>query len=235
MSDSPIVAIHQPNYLPWLGYFYKMWESDLFVFLDSVQFPRGQSFANRNRIKVHNGTTWLTIPVSTSAGTEGKVSYNEVQFANDKWRRKHLKTLQMNYKRADYYDDIFPMMEEEIERNENFVGLNIGLIQTFAEYLDIQTETVRLSDLLDTYGEKTQLIIDICGAIGAREYLSGTGGGKEYNDEQLLNKHGISLKYSQFKHPEYPQLWDGFEPNLSIIDLLFNCGPDSKKVLFGET
>lgn len=231
-SDSPIVAIHQPNYIPWLGYFYKMWESDIFVLLDTVQYPRGQSFANRNRVKTHNGTTWLTIPISTPSGEKGKVPYIAAEFATTKWKRKHLRTLQMNYKKAEYYDDIYPLLAEQIEKHTDFVELNIALIKDIATYLGIQAKLVRLSNLLEDFGEKTSLIIDICNALKSTIYLSGKGGGKEYNDEEMLNENGIELRYSQFKHPEYPQLWDGFEPNLSIIDLLFNCGPESKSILF---
>lgn len=210
-----------------------MWESDIFVLLDAVQYPRGQSFANRNRVKTHNGTTWLTIPVSTPPGKKGKAPYTDVEFAGLKWKRKHLRTLQMNYKKADYYEEVYPMLAEDIERHTDFVELNISLIKKIATYLEIDTRLIRLSNLLDEFGEKTMLIIDICKTLKADTYLSGTGGGKEYNDEELLNKNGITLQYSQFEHPEYPQLWGEFEPNLSIIDLLFNCGPKSGDILWG--
>lgn len=234
-TDSPIIAIHQPNYIPWLGYFYKMWESDIFVLLDSVQYPRGQSFANRNRVKTHNGTTWLTIPVSIPSGEKGKVPYNKVKIVNTKWKRKHLRTLQMNYKKADYYDEIYPILEEQIEKHIDFTELNIALIKRIATYLELKTRLVRLSNLLNEFGDKTELIIDICKELEADTYLSGTGGGKEYNDEELLNENDIELRYSEFEHPEYPQLWEGFESNLSIIDLLFNCGPESKEILLNNS
>lgn len=225
------VAIHQPNYLPYLGYFYKMWHCDVFVLLDTVQFPRGQSFGNRNRIKTQNGPAWLTIPVSIPSGEKGKVPYTQVEFADTKWKRKHLRTLQMNYKKADYYDKIFPLLEEQIIRETRFVELTTGLITRIATYLGIPTRLVRLSELLDSYGEKTELIVDICKKLDADIYLSGTGGGIEYNNEELLNTNHIQLRYSRFVHPEYPQLWGKFEPNMSIIDLLFNCGPGSRKIL----
>lgn len=234
MAESCTVAIHQPNYLPWLGYFYKMWESDQFVLLDTVQFPRGQSYANRNRIKTHNGTAWLTIPVSIPSGEKGKVPYTEVRFANTKWKRKHVKTLEMNYKRASYFEEIFSLYEEQVNRHDTFVELNIGLIRAVAGYLGIDTRLVRLSELLEDFGEKTDLILDICTHLEADVYLSGTGGGKEYTDEKLLNEHGITLTFSRFEHPEYEQLWNDFVPNLSVIDLLFNCGPDSPDILFGN-
>jgi len=230
-SETKIVAIHQPNYVPWLGYFYKMANCDVFVYLDTVQFPRGQSFAARNRVKTHNGTAWLTVPTSIPSGQKGKATYREVSFAGEKWKRKHLKTIEMNYKKAPWFDEIFEIYSNRIENSTSFVDLNIDLIEDFAQYLEIDTERVKLSELLDHFGEKTQLIIDICNELDANVYLSGTGGGKDYNEESLLNKHGIDLRYSDFEHPEYPQLWDGFESHLSILDLLLNCGPESREVL----
>ncbi|MDZ7771422.1 MAG: WbqC family protein [Balneolaceae bacterium] len=239
MSDNPegsplVMAMHQPNYLPYLGYFHKMANCDRFVLLDEVQFPRGQSFANRNRVKTHNGTTWLTVPVSIPSGEKGKVPYTEVQIAGGKWKRKHLRTLQMNYKKAGYYEEVYPMVEEALEEHDDFTELNIALIHAVRDYLGIGTPLVRLSELLDEFGEKTQLIADLCEALGAGVYLSGTGGGKEYNDDELLAEHGIELRYSKFEHPEYPQLWGDFESHLSVIDLLFNCGPESRELLLGS-
>lgn len=236
MSDSPegapsIMAMHQPNYLPYLGYFHKMAHCDRFVLLDAVQFPRGQSYANRNRVKTHNGTTWLTVPVSTPSGEKGKVPYTEVRIAGDKWKRKHLRTLQMNYKKAGHYEDVYPLVEEALETHDDFTELNIALIRAVRDYLGIGTPLVRLSELLDEFGEKTQLIVDISKALGTGVYLSGTGGGKDYNDKELLAEHGIELRYSTFEHPEYPQLWGDFESHLSVIDLLFNCGPESREIL----
>lgn len=237
MTPSPnsnnILSIHQPNYIPWLGYFYKIAKSDVFVYLDSVQYPRGQSFSARNQVKTPNGPTWLTVPVSIPDGQKGKASFLEVEFATDKWRKKHLRTLQMSYAKAPFYVEIGELIEPVITNETSFVELNIALIDRICDYLGIDTKKIRLSNLTDKYGEKTQLIIDICKAIGADTYLSGTGGGKEYNDEELLNQHGIKLIYSDFKHPEYEQLWSDFESNLSIIDLLMNHGKDSRKILLG--
>lgn len=232
MEKNRVMAMHQPNYLPYAGYFYKMGQCDLFVLLDEVQFPRGQSFANRNRVKTHNGTTWLTVPVSIPSGEKGKVPYTDVAFGGDKWRRKHLRTLQMNYKKAPYYEEVYGLVERELEKAEDFTEMNISLIASIADYLGIGTPTARLSELLDDFGEKTELIVDICRETGSGAYLSGTGGGKEYNDEEMLAGHGIELRYSDFEHPEYPQQWDGFESHLSVIDLLFNCGPGSRELLF---
>ena len=225
------VAVHQPNYLPWPGYFHKLAGCDVFVYLDAVQYPRGQSFAPRNRIKTPNGTVFLTVPVSVPKGRKGKATYLEVELADDRWRKKHLASVEQSYRRAPHFEEIFPLYEREVEAGQTFVDLNIGLIDAFAAYLGIETRRVRLSELLDSFGQKTQLIVDVCEALGGTTYLSGTGGGRDYNDEALLREHGIELRYDEFQPPEYPQLWGDFEPGLSILDLLFNCGPASRELV----
>lgn len=233
-NSNRILSIHQPNYIPWLGYFYKIAQSDVFVYLDSVQYPRGQSFSARNKVKTPNGPTWLTIPVSIPDGKKGKASFLEVDFATDKWRKKHLRTLQMSYAKAPFFEEILEIIEPIIKEETSFVELNISLIEEICNYLDLDTKRVRLSNLLTEYGEKTQLIIDICNAASADTYLSGTGGGKEYNDEVLLNQHDINLIYSDFNHPVYEQLWGDFESHLSILDLLMNHGKDSREILLQD-
>lgn len=228
-----VVAIHQPNYIPWPGYFHKLAACDVFVHLDAVQYPRGQSFAARNRIKTPNGVTYLTVPVSVPKGHEGKASYLEVELADERWRDKHLKTVEQSYKRAPHFEEVFELYRAGLERGETLVDLNIGLIEAIARYLGIETRRVRLSELLDSFGEKTELILDVCRAVGSDTYLSGSGGGREYTNEELLNEHGIELRYDEYEYPEHPQLWNGFEPNLSVLDLLFNCGRAGRELVTG--
>jgi hypothetical protein len=228
-----VAAIHQPNYLPWPGYFHKLAAADVFVYLDAVQYPRGQSFAARNRIKTPNGAIYLTIPVSVPKGQEGKASYLEVEFAEERWRDKHLRTVEQSYRRAPHFEEVFELYRGGLERGQTFVDLNVGLIEAIAGYLGIETRRVRLSETLESFGEKTELIVDVCRAVGADVYLSGSGGGREYNDEELLAQHGIELRYDEYAYPEHPQLWDGFEPNLSVLDLLFNCGRGGRELVTG--
>jgi hypothetical protein len=225
------VAIHQPNYVPWPGYFHKLAGADVFVYLDAVQYPRGRSFAARNRIKTPNGPAYLTVPVSVPKGTEGKASYLEVELADDRWRKKHLATVEQSYARAPHFEEVYGLYERELEAGQSLVELNVGLIEAFASYLDIATRRVRLSELLPSFGQKTQLIVDVCRAVEADGYLSGTGGGRDYNDEELLARHGIELRYDEFEYPAYPQLWGDFEPNLSVLDVLFNCGQGSRELV----
>jgi hypothetical protein len=234
MSSGRKVAMHQPNYIPWPGYFHKLSKADVFVYLDAAQYPRGQSFAPRNRVKTPNGVIYLTIPVSVPKGREGKASYREVDFADHRWKHKHLKTIEQSYRRAPYFDEVFALYRDALEPERPFAELNMGLIEACISYLGIETPRVRLSETVGSFGEKTRLIIDLCRALDVTTYLSGSGGGRRYNDEALLNEHGISLEYDHFEYPEHPQLWGSFEPNLSIFDLLFNCGPRSRELVVGR-
>ncbi|WP_052507151.1 WbqC family protein [Desulfonatronovibrio magnus] len=229
------MAMHQPNYLPWIGYFYKISSCDIFVYLDAIQFPRGRNYSARTTIKTANGPITLSIPVSKPKGLEGKAYYNQIAFADTKWKKKHLKTIYTNYKKCFYFSEIYDIIEEHILNATNILDLNINLIESIVDYLKIKNKRVRLSHLSESFAQKNDLIIDICQKVEANFYLSGTGGGKEYNNEQALNNNNISLRYLKFKHPDYPQIWGKFKSNLSIVDMLFNCGLDSRKYFLQNT
>ena len=231
---SGTMAMHQPNYLPWLGYFHKMASCNWFVYLDTVQYPRGQSFGARNRVKTPNGVAWLTIPVARPHGSDGKVSYRDIAFADEAWRDKHLKTVEMSYGRAPFFGAVFDLYRAGLEAGSSPLEVNLALLESFAGYLGIASERVLLSELLDTFGQQNELIVDICGALGADVYLSGTGGGREYVDGEVLARQGISVRFDEFAPLEYPQLWGAFEPRLSILDVLFNCGADGCRRLLGD-
>jgi hypothetical protein len=228
-----VFAVHQPNYIPWLGYFHKIANSDVFVILDQVQYPRGRSFSSRNRIKTSNGAAYLTIPVSVPSGNEGRADYTEVTFADQKWRTKHLKSVELAYKRAPFFDEVFELYQPVLGRHDSLVELNLALIRAVMDYLSVGTELVMLSDLAIDDKAKTDLIVDIGMEVGANVYLSGTGGGRDYNDEELLGRKGINLAYSTYETVEYSQLWGDFEPDLSVLDTLFNCGPSTSEFLKG--
>ena len=143
-----------------------------------------------------NGAAFLTIPVSVPKSHDGKAPYSEVGFADVGWKEKHLKTVAQSYRRAPHYDEVYALYERELEPDRPFVELTIGLIEAFCSYLGIETERVRLSDTVQSAHQKTDLIVDICSALGADAYLSGTGGGRDYNDEELLRepRHRASLR-----------------------------------------
>lgn len=224
-------AVHQPNYLPWLGWFHKLAAADVFVYLDAVQYPRGRSFAARNRIKTPNGVAWLTMPVSVPKGHEGKATYAQVRFAEPRWRDKHLRTVETSYARAPHFDDVLELFRTGLEAGETPLEVNLALLEGFADYLGIQTPRVVLSELLPAFGQKTGLIVDACKALGADEYLSGSGGGTDYTDEERLAEEGIAVRYDAFEPTPYPQLWGGYEPGLSALDALMNCGPGARELI----
>lgn len=222
------VAIHQPNYLPWMGYFFKMMRADCFVLFDNAQYPKG-TICNKNRIKTPIGEMSLTVPVKISKGHLQKI--NEIEIViTEKWAVKHWKTIQTNYSRAKffkYYESAFELVYKR-RRWSSLAELNETIILLIRELLGIQTKIIRASELLitDKVGN-----LGICKFLGATCYLSGDGSRGYLREEEFI-KEGISIEYTNFKHPAYyPQLYVGFIPNLSIIDLLFNCGPESKNII----
>jgi hypothetical protein len=223
-----IAAIHQPNFVPWIGYFYKISKADVFVLLDDVQFTKN-SFINRNQIKTPQGAQWLTLP-ALQTGKFGQ-NINEVgivQFEHN--IKKVLKTVEGNYKKAAFYDQYFPGFENCLLQNgDNMAAINIALIKWVVTELEIKTPLITSSDL-KVEGESTLRLINICKQINADNYLSGFGGNK-YQEAELYKEHGIELTMTNFKHPEYKQLWGDFAPSMSIIDLLLNCGDQSKIIL----
>jgi len=216
-----ILGIHQPQYLPWLGYLDKIKKSDKFVFLDDVQYKK-REFQNRNRIRTPNGSMWLTVPVLV----KGKYyqNINEVEINNDSsWRKDHLKAIEHNYGGSPYFENYYPGIEELLSREWNSLcDLNIATVKLFMEFFEINTPC-ELSSSLEVKTEKTQRLIDICKKTGCGEYLSGRGG-KDYMEEDLFKKEGIKLHYQHFDHPEYRQNFEGFVSHLSALDYLFNCG-----------
>ncbi|MDD5145736.1 MAG: WbqC family protein [Candidatus Pacebacteria bacterium] len=220
-------TIMQPTYLPWLGYFDLMDQSDIFIFLDNVQFEK-QSWQQRNRIKSPKGELLLTIPVIRKYPQE----IREVQINNNlPWQSEHLKAIQYNYSKAKYFNEYLSFFEIFYsEKKEKLIDFTIPIILKIKDFLGINCKIIKSSEL-DVKGKRVELLIDICKKVGANEYLSPLGS-KEYIDENnLFEKENIKLEYQQFEHPEYLQLWGKFVPYLSTIDLLFNCGADSIKYI----
>ena len=215
-----IVGIHQPNYIPWIGYFYKICKSDIFIFLDDVQFEKN-GYADRNSIKTPQGKCYLKVPVKTNGL---HTTYQEV-ILNDslKWRDKHLKTIEMNYKKAKYYEEIMEFLRDRYISNAvTLSNFNIEFISEVVKKLDFNTILVRSSDL-NIQGVSTERLKNLILKVKGNCHLSGKGGEK-YQEETVFQKNGIELIYTDFKHPYYSQLWGEFCPNLSIVDLLFNYG-----------
>ncbi len=224
-----VVAIHQPNFLPWQGYFHKLLSSDIFIFLDDAQFPRGKSYTSRVSIKSPNGPVWLTVPVK---GKGELLPIKDILMDSTKdWKRKHLKTLEICYAKAPFFKECFPLIEEVYQTDERILcNFNIELITKLALNLASSTRIVRASEMDVNKSDQLGHLIQLVKQVGGTKYLTGTGkGSARYLDEEAFRQEGIEVIYQSFGHPSYPQLSGDFIPNLSIIDLLFNCGPDTSK------
>lgn len=225
-----IAAIHQPNYLPWLGYFNKMARSDIFVIFDDVQLARGKSFATRNRVKTANDVPWLTVPVKEK--DELRLIKDALIVRDGKWQKKHWRTIQLSYKKAHYFD----RYEAEFSRIydtpwEKLSELNVALIKLIRDLLGIKT-TLVLSSEMNIEARGTEKIIAIIRNLAADKYITGEGeGSKRYISEETFKENNIELIYQRFQHPVYHQLWGEFVSNLSVIDLLFNEGEKSLGIL----
>jgi hypothetical protein len=224
-----VVATHQPIFLPWPGFFFKAIHTDCLVLLDNVQFPRGRGWMNRNRLKSEQGELWLTVPVHKKG--LGLQSIREVKvFSDSNWRRKHLRGVRQNYANAPYLAEHFPSLKSIYDdSHELLVELNVALIRYFFEVLHIETELVMQSDL-GVVGRGTDLVVRICRYMGAGRYLTFPIAAKYLRSEDF-ERERVGLQLTRFESPVYPQLWGGFLSNLSVLDLLLNCGPKSEVVL----
>ncbi len=224
-----LIAIHQPQYLPWLGYLDKIDKADIFVILDNVQFKKNE-WQNRNRIKTSQGYQWITVPVLFRFPE--KIS--EVRINNrSNWSRKHLHALTTNYSKSPYFTDYKSFFEDMLSHNwDRLIDINIEVIKFLISALGVKTKLVIASDL-DLREGPTERLIDICKTLNGNKYLSGKDGNK-YMNLGLFDKEGIKVIFQDFKHPVYNQLFGDFEPFMSAIDLLFNYGDKSLEILRGN-
>jgi hypothetical protein len=177
-----IVSIHQPQYMPYIGYIYKILKSDVFVFLDDAQYKKNE-WQNRNRIKGPNGLIWLTVPVSFNFGDK----INEVKIVEDGWQKKHLNSIKSAYSKSNYFKDFFPYIENLLSKKyENLSVLNIKCVEMILDYLGVKKEIV-ISSTLNIDKTKTERLVDIVKKLNGDTYLSGDGG-HNYLDEKFLKK-----------------------------------------------
>ena len=232
-----IVTIHQPNYIPWLGFFQKLLLSDTYVVFDDVQYPRGKDYANRNQIKTNNGKLWLTIPV---IGKSELKPWNQIGInKGDGWVNKHLTNIESFYKKTPYFEKYYPKIKEIylIKEHKLLIDLNLDLIKYFLEILDKKINIVFSSDMktnVTSRFENSGLdnILHILNHLKATKYVSGAGdGSKRYINEDLFKAYNIELVWQNFTHPTYTQQFGEFMPYMSILDLLFNEGPNSKNII----
>jgi len=227
-----VVSIHQPQYFPWLPYFLKVGESEVFILLDSVDFQKN-GLQNRNQIKTAQGAQWLTVPVLQKLGQK----IFEVQIDNkSNWGKKHWLTIQQSYGKAN----AFKLYAEEIEavflrKWTSLNDLNIHLFTLMMGWLDVESRIKRSSEM-KSRGKGSDLILNLCLEAGSNKYLSGIGG-REYLDEVAFSNAGVEVVYCEPVFPTcYPQLHPkvGFLNNLSALDILLNCGQEWREYLLGS-
>jgi len=218
-----VVAIHQPNYAPWIGYFHKIHQSDVFVFLDDVEYTSG-SWINRNKMKTPDGWTWLTVPVQDSKGP-----IREIRIANhEDWSSEHWKTLTHNYGGAEYFDAWRSFFESVYEREwEYLYPLNRHLLEGICDRIGIDYEFVEASEF-DAEAEASERLAVLCDAVDADTYLCGMGA-DEYMGETVFKERGVAVEYQQFEHPTYEQRFGEFIPELSFLDAVLNVGSENTR------
>ena len=224
------VVINQPTYLPWLGYFDLIDQANLFVVLDNVQFVK-QSWQQRNRIKTPTGLQWLTVPVQFR-GRLGQVLL-EVEIRDSAFARDHLRAIELAYRRSPHFAGYYPALAAIIEKRSagRLLDLNLDLIEWMIQKLEITTPMVRASSL-GLQGKRAELLAGICERVGAEEYLSPVGSaGYLLEEHGALTSRGIEVTFHNYEHPQYEQLFGFFAPYTSLLDLLFNHGRDSLRIL----
>ncbi len=217
-----IVSAHQPNFAPWLGFFDKMLHSDVLVLLDNVQFIK-RGYQNRARIKAAGGPQWLTVPVISKGRYDQATRDVEID-ETARWRAVHLRTLHTVLAKAPHRDELLEVVEPIYGRDDvhRLVDLNLALIRAMADRLGIATRLVSASEL-DVEGSSTRLMLRLTRAVGGDAYLSGPTG-RKYLEPELFDEAGLELRYHSFDAFEYPQLHGAFEPGLSCLDYVANCG-----------
>ena len=222
------VAIMQPTYLPWCGYFGLMQYVDIFIFLDSVQFAK-RSWQQRNQIKTPQGAQWLTVPVASKGKRGQLISETQLDYSTN-FVITHRKTIESNYAKAPWFKDFEPLLWSRLEGQQLLGDLNIGIIEQCRNLLGINTSVLR-SSLMQGGGAKADLLASLCKEVGATEYIS-VPGSKNYLDESsAFEDIGVPVHYFNYRHPEYPQLFGNFLSHMSVIDMLFNCGEQSSDLI----
>jgi hypothetical protein len=226
-----ILTAHQPVYLPWLGLFQKIARANLFCYFDIVQYQK-KDYNNRNKIKTSNGELWLSVPVESKGHLDKNVS--DILIIQDKWVTKHLKSIELNYKKAPFFHDYFPELQSIlINESKSSLGLlNLKLLEYFMECLGINVPIVKASEY-SFNGIGSELVLDMCIQLGADNYIFGEQG-KNYADVDSFKEKNVEVEFQNYIHPVYRQVGREFLPYMSIVDLLFNEGANSFDILMSN-
>ncbi|MBL9003914.1 MAG: WbqC family protein [Myxococcales bacterium] len=221
-----LVAIHQPNYLPWCGYFAKIAAADRFIVLDDVPMPRGRSYLSRAQILGPDGPQWLSMPVLRG----GQPLIKDARLVLDNWPARHLRTLRARYGPLSQGPSVLARLATHLACPcERLADFNIALLRELLSLLDIRTPLVCASEL-SVSGQGSRHLLDLVRAVGGTAYVSGPSG-RQYLDEQLFTQFGIPIQYGFYEPRAYPQRGRRFVPALSIVDALCHLGPDQARAL----
>ena len=228
-----VVSINQPAYLPWLGYFDRIIQSDFHIILDDVQFEKN-SVINRNKIVTDKKWSWLTVPVLTK-GNFCSLEIDGLKIDNtSKWKKKHYKSLKNNYGKSKYFGEHENWFKNYYDKDWDYLyPLLEASTDYFMDTLEINIPRVRSSEL-NVKGQKSDYILNLCLEIGASTYLSGPFG-RDYLKLNDFEKKGIHVVFHKYKSPKYQQLSSKFQYNMSIVDLIFNEGSSSLHKIVGES
>lgn len=229
-------VILQPSYIPWRGYFHQIYKADLFVFYDDVQFDK-RSWRNRNRIKTTQGSQWLTIPVYSKGAQTENIPIHQIRICWDApWNREHWTAIKLAYHKAPHFRTYAPLLESFYQQHPALLAdFTIDMTIALAKALGIHhTQFIRSSELKNIQGARTERLVEILKAVGADHYISGPAA-RDYIDDEQFEKAGISLEYMRYDYEPYPQLHPPYDPQVSIIDLMFMLGEDAIQYITKET
>ena len=230
------ISIHQPMYIPWVPYFFKLIHSDVFVFFDDVQYPRSKNFNNRNYIKSSNGPVLLTIPIKKRSDF---ININKIEINNDiNWQKKHWKSIYLNYKNSKYFNKYKNDFESiyALDKWKNLSDLNIALIVLISKLCNIKTKFIRSSEINLINDKANRKIIEIAQYLESNTYITGKGEGSlRYFEREDFHKKSINIKFCSFNALTYDQMFSNFLKDCSILDLFFNYGENTRKYLYDNS
>lgn len=228
---SKSIVISQPMFFPWVGLFEQIRLADIYIHYDDVQFPLGRTFISRVQINTHSGSQWLTIP-ALKPGVQ--LIKDVVIDDSQKWRQTHLKTLQHNYAKAPFFDEMFEVVENVYGLDTiNLAEFNIFAIQKIAAYFNIYTDFVK-SSIYQVDGASSEKLLQLMKLLDGKIYITGHGA-RDYLNHELFEQNGIRVEYMNYQKIPYPQLHGKFTPYVSILDLIANMGKAGRDVITSGT
>ena len=223
------IAIHQPNYFPWLGYFSKIAQADIFIFLDDVQLPQGRSYVHRTMVRGNASGIWMSAPIRR----EERQAIRDVRFVNENWRHRHRMMLLHTYRRAPFFDPVMTMLDGIFAFDTDSLSrFNMNAVTSVADYLGLDCR-FEVSSTFGVTAVGDDRLIALAQAAGGKTYISGSGG-NNYQHLEKFEAAEIDLQVRPYNPRPYRQIQDGFVPGLSVLDALFNLGPDARRLLSYE-